>query len=237
MLAKLRALVQRLLRYRLARWRRPRAFYLLTRRLRPLSTSAGVDRGSPVDRYFIEKFLEANRDCVRGVCLEVKDNAYTLRYGGDKVARGDVLDVNPENTQATIHADLRDLKPIADNTYDCVILTQVLQYIDDLGAAVRECARVLKPGGTLLATMPSLGKLDGQADNVFGHYWRLTVDSARYLFGKHFAPERLQVQGWGNVLVGLSFWIGLAREELSRRQLDYFDPEFACGVTVRATKE
>src|SRR5436190_17121013 len=82
MFAKLRALAQRHFQHRLTRWRRPRSLYLLSRRLRPLSASAGTDRGRPLDRYFIEKFLEANRDCVRGVCLEVKDNAYTLRYGG-----------------------------------------------------------------------------------------------------------------------------------------------------------
>src|SRR5262245_56796764 len=102
--------------------------------------------------------MEANRDRVRGACLEVKDNAYTLRYGGDKITRSDILDVNLENYEANIYADVRDLKAVADDTYDCIILTQVLQYIDDLNAAVGACARVLKPGGTLLATFPTLGK-------------------------------------------------------------------------------
>jgi hypothetical protein len=221
---------------RLTRWLRPRSLYLLGKRLRPLSSEAGVDRGQPIDRYFIEQFLEANRHLVRGACLEVKDNAYTVHYGGDEVTRSDILDVNRENRQASIHADLRDLGAIPDATYDCIILTQVLQYVDDLDAALRECARVLKPGGALLATVPSLGKLDGQEDNVVGHYWRLTADSARYLFGKHFRTEDVEVKAWGNVLVGLGFWIGLAREELSRRQLDYFDPMYACGVNVRAVK-
>jgi SAM-dependent methyltransferase len=225
-----------LLGKRLTRWLKPRSLYLLGGRLRPLSSRAGTDRGQPIDRYFIEKFLEANRDFIRGACLEVKDNEYTVRYGGAKVTRSDVLDVNRDNKQANIHADLRDLGVIPDATYDCIILTQILQYIDDLDAAIRECTRVLKPGGVLLVTVPSLGKLDGQEDKVFGHYWRLTSDSARYLFGKYFRPENLEVGAWGNVLVWLAFWIGLAREELSRRHLDYFDPVYACGVSVRAVK-
>ncbi|SRR5581483_10071476 len=235
-LSRLAGRAEDLLGKRLTRWRNPRWLYLLSRRLRPLSSQAGTDRGRPIDRYFIEQFLEANRSFVRGACLEVKDKEYTLRYGGDRVTRSDVLDVNRDNQQANIHADLRDLAVIADATYDCIILTQVLQYIDDLDAAIRECTRILKPGGALLVTVPSLGKLDGQEDNVFGHYWRLTRDSARYLFSKHFRPENLEISAWGNVLVGLAFWIGLSCEELSRRQLEYFDPVYACGVSIRAIK-
>lgn len=221
---------------RLVRLLKPRALYLLSKRLKPISTMVGVDRGNPIDRYFIERFLEANQDRIRGVCLEVKDNDYTLKYGGAKVTKSDILDVNAENKQATIYGDLRKLSNVPDATYDCLILTQVLQYVDDLEAANAECVRIMKPGGTLLVTVPALGKLDGQEDNVFGHYWRLTADSARYVFAKHFRPEHLEVKAWGNVLVGLGFWIGLAQEELSRRQLDYFDPMYTCGVTIRATK-
>jgi SAM-dependent methyltransferase len=234
--SRVTARAEALLGKRLTRWLKPRWLYLLSGRVRPLSSQAGTDRGQPIDRYYIEEFLEANRDLVRGTCLEVKDNEYTTRYGGNKVTRSDVLDVNRDNKQANIHADLRDLSAIPDAVYDCIILTQVLQYIDDMDAAIRECTRVLKSGGALLVTVPSLGKLDGQEDKVFGHYWRLTRDSARYLFGKHFRPENLEISAWGNVLVGLAFWIGLSREELTRRQLAYFDPVYACGVSIRAVK-
>ncbi|HYT93002.1 MAG TPA: methyltransferase domain-containing protein [Gemmataceae bacterium] len=215
---------------------RPRWLYLLAKRLRPISVMAGIDRGRPIDRYFIEKFLDARQHLVRGHCLEIKDNAYTVRFGGSKVTKSDILDINRENKEATIYGDLKNLSMIADETYDCFILTQVLQYVDDLDRALSECVRILKPGGALLVTVPSLGKLDGQEDNVIGHYWRLTPDSARYLFRKHFPAENLEIQGWGNILVGLSFWIGLACEEMSRKKLDYYDPSFACGVSIQAIK-
>lgn len=234
---KLKSLAGRVFsEHRWKRWRSPRSLYLLTRRTRPISKTVAVDRGTPIDRYFIEQFLEANQEHIRGVCLEVKDNDYTVRFGGAKVTKSDILDVNAENKQATIYGDIRNLSNIPDASYDCFIVTQVLQYVDDLDAAIRECARILKPGGALLVTVPTLGKIDGKEDNVVGHYWRLTVDSARYLFEKHFPPQNLDIKGWGNVLIGMSFWIGLAREELSRKQLEYYDPEYACGVTIKAIK-
>jgi ubiquinone/menaquinone biosynthesis C-methylase UbiE/DNA-binding transcriptional ArsR family regulator len=45
--------------------------------------------------------------------------------------------------------DLYDL-PLANNSFDVVILHQVLHFLDDGGRAIREAARVLRPGGRLL---------------------------------------------------------------------------------------
>ena len=75
--------------------------------------------------------------------LEVKDRKYTARFGGNVdgaktgVTRSDVLDINRENKEANIIDDIRSLATIQDGTYDCMILTQVLQYVDDLDAAIR----------------------------------------------------------------------------------------------------
>jgi SAM-dependent methyltransferase len=41
------------------------------RRLDPLSRDWGVERGGPVDRYFVERFLEANRSAIRGRVVAV----------------------------------------------------------------------------------------------------------------------------------------------------------------------
>ena len=45
--------------------------------------------------------------------------------------------------------DIYDL-PLADDTFDVVILHQVLHFLDDGARAIREAARVLRPGGRLL---------------------------------------------------------------------------------------
>jgi hypothetical protein len=75
------------------------------RRVTPISDVWGLDRGTPVDRYYIEGFLERQRPDITGHVLEIKDRGYTDRYG-QGVTRADVLDVNPANPRATIVADL-----------------------------------------------------------------------------------------------------------------------------------
>ena len=215
---------------------RPRWLYLLRGETRPISPLVGLDRGDPIDRRFIERFLTENRDRIKGAVLEVKDRDYTTRFGGANVMRSEILDVNRENTAATMFGDIRDLRDVPADSFDCFIITQVLQYVDDLDAAIRESRRILKPGGCLLVTVPTVGKLDGHQDKVAGHFWRLTVDSARYLFSRHFPPDKLEVKGWGNALVGASFLQGFCAQELSPRKMDDYDPEYACGVTIRAIK-
>lgn len=216
---------------RLARIRRPKFAYLLRQRTAPISGCHGFDRGTPIDRHYIAAFLGENRRLIRGVCLEVTDAGYTRQFGQD-VERVDVLDINPDNKQANIICDLRRLDRIADDTYDCFILTQVLQYIDDLDAAVREVYRVLRPGGTALVTLPSLHAMEANHP----HYWKFSTHSARYVFGKYFPADHMDVRGWGNAATGVAAWVGLAKEDLRRVHLQQHDPRYVCTITLCATK-
>lgn len=215
----------------------PRSGYFLfpvpKRRLEPISRKFGYDRGTPVDRFYIERFLDRAEARIRGVCLEVTDNAYTKRYGGNRVTESHVVDIDRNNKSATVHADLRDMrKEIPDDAFDTVIATHTFGVIDDFEAAIRECARILKPGGTLIATVSSLGV----AAEPELAYWRFTKASARYIFGKHFDRETLEVSTFGNVLSGQAFWVGLAAEELSKEELARTDERYPIVIGVIATK-
>ncbi len=232
-LGRARAILDKPLR----RLTRPRALFMASRALGPISPLVGLDRGTPIDRHFIEAFLGRHAADVRGRVVEIKDREYTTRFGGTRVTRSDILDVNPDNSHATIHDDIRSLAAIPDASVDCFIITQVLQYVDDLPAAARAIRRVLAPGGVALVTVPTLGKLDGHEDNVAGHYWRLTTDSARYVFAAAFSARELSIEGWGNCRVGMSFLAGLAAEDLSRRELNEYDARYCCGVLIRARRE
>ena len=211
----------------------PRLAHLPIRRLTPVSRRYGMERGQPVDRYYIEGFLDQHRQCIRGVCLEIRDNCYTLRFGGDAVTRSDVLDINTSNTNANICGDLRKLPHVTSDTYDCIILTQVLQYIDQSPRAVCEAYRILKPRGTLLLTVPAISALDERDPSDL---WRFTPNSARHLLEQHFPPASVVVQPYGNLLTSVAMLMGLAQEDLRKVHLDYFDAAYSCVIAARATK-
>ena len=141
--------------------------------------------------------------------LEVRDPVYTQRFGGDAVTAGDVIDIDPRNGMATIVADLRRADAIRTDTYDCIILTQTLQLIDDIPAVLAECARILRPGGVLLATVPGVIRVDDEG-GLDGDYWRLTEASARKLFAGAFPIEAFDVDAYGNVMACAAFLYGMS---------------------------
>jgi peptidoglycan/xylan/chitin deacetylase (PgdA/CDA1 family)/GT2 family glycosyltransferase/SAM-dependent methyltransferase len=206
------------------------------RRLTPLSPTWGLDRGKPVDRHYIEAFLDRHRADVRGCVLEVKDAGYTRCYGGDRVTNSDVLDVDAGNAQATVVADLSRADTLEEARYDCFILTQTLGVIFDVRAALRHALRVLKPGGVLLATLPATGRVSYEDGGLDGDYWRFAESGVRRLFAELLPPDAFEVAGWGNVLVDAAFYFGLAAEELTAEELAAVDPYFPLIYTVRAVK-
>jgi SAM-dependent methyltransferase len=219
-------------RRRLERLRRP-AWLGTIRRTTPLSDHWGRDRGTPVDRYYIERFLADECDAIRGRVLEVMNADYTERFGA-AVERRDVLDIDPANEVATIVADLAAADSVPSDIFDCFILTQTLQYIYDVKAAVEHAHRILRPGGTLLCTVPVASRIARR--HLESEYWRLTPVACSRLFGDVFAEGDVAVRSRGNVLAAVAFLVGMAAEELSARELERDDPFFPLVVTIRATK-
>src|SRR5262249_43672779 len=128
------------------------------RRLEPVSSVWGLDRGRPIDRHYIETFLDSRREDIGGRLLEGEDPGYTEIFGGDAVTVMDVLDIDSTNQRATIVADLSRADGIPSNRYDCFILVQTLHIIYDVKAALAHAYRILKAGGVLLCTVPAVSR-------------------------------------------------------------------------------
>jgi SAM-dependent methyltransferase len=207
------------------------------RRLEPISRKFGTDRGQGIDRYYIERFLEANSGRIRGRVLEVGDTAYTRKFGGARVERSDVLHAVAGNPEATIVADLAAGEGIPSGAFDAVILTQTLQHIFDVREALRSVHRSLKPGGTLLATVPGISQISRYDMDRWGDFWRFTTLSLRRLAEQVFQPDRVAVRAHGNVLVAAAFLHGLAAQELEESELSRVDPDYELLITLEAVKE
>jgi SAM-dependent methyltransferase len=206
------------------------------RRLTPISGVFGFDRGLCIDRYYIERFLSTYSSDIKGRVLEVEDDTYTLRFGGDRVVQSDVLHVEEGNPKVTIVADLTCADNIPSDSFDCIICTQTLQFIYDLRVTIRTLYRILKPGGVLLVSIPGISQISRDDMDRWGEYWRLTTMSARRLFEEIFPPDYVTVEAYGNVLAAIAYLHGLAAEELRQDELDHRDPDYQVLITVRAVK-
>lgn len=205
------------------------------RRLEPVSEEWGYERGHPIDRYYIEAFLERYAGEIVGRTLEILDDTYTRRFGGDRVTEAHVLDIDPANAEATIVADLTDAADVPSDHFDAIIVTQTLHLIHDIRSAVRTLHRILAPGGTLLVTSPGISPI-GHQDVQNAWSWGLTANSASELFGEFFGPEEIQVESFGNVLSASAFVYGLAQEDVLPAEMDVHDPYYPVTIAVRAQK-
>lgn len=204
------------------------------RRLTPISRFWKA-RGQPIDRYYIENFLAQHADEIRGRVLEIGDRVYTEKFGGDRVSQSDVLYVEEGNPIATIIGDLASGDTIPSEAFDCFILTQTLQYLYDLKSAVKTIYRLLKPGGTVLVTLPNLTPLiDPNWNDCW--YWGFTTLSAQKLFEEVFSRENVTVESHGNVMASIAFLQGLSTQEMKQEELDYNDSGYPVLITVRAVK-
>jgi SAM-dependent methyltransferase len=204
-------------------------------RFKPFSRAFGSDRGRPIDRYYIDRFIAAESAAITGRVLEFGDNRYTRAFGKG-VVRSDVLCPSPIDPGITLVADLADAPQIADDSFDCIVCTQALQCVYDHGAAVRTPHRILKPSGTLLATLPFMPVLSGVDMALWGEYWRFTSQAAHRMFSEAFGPANVASHGYGNLVVVTAFLHGFAVEDLDPRDFAYTDPLIEMGATIKAVK-
>jgi SAM-dependent methyltransferase len=206
------------------------------RRTRPFCSDFGTKRGLPVDRHYIESFLASAQDAIRGRTLEVGDDAYTRKFGGARVSASDVLHVHAANPKATIVADLQDAPGIPDASFDCIIFTQTLQFIARPEAAVATLFRILRPGGTLLVTVPGLTQIGNRSEWGSTWYWSFTERGLRRLLESEFGEGSVSSLVHGNVLAAVALLHGMAASELEDRELAETDSDYQVIIAARAVR-
>ena len=206
------------------------------RRLKPISKIFGIERGLPIDRYYIESFLNRNKKDIQGRVLEIGDSIYTRKFGNKHISQSDVLHATHGNPHATLVGDLSTGEGIPKETFDCMIVIQTYLVIYEVKKAIIHTYNALLPGGVLLATFPGISQISRYDMDRWGDYWRFTDASAKRLFGDVFGKENVNVETFGNVLTACAFLHGLSAEELKKKELDYHDPDYQVLITVRAIK-
>jgi SAM-dependent methyltransferase len=205
------------------------------RRTTPIDPNWGFERGTPIDRVYVERFIEERAGDIHGRVLEIAAPDYTERFGTN-VDRVDILMAAEGDPRATIVADLADAPHIPDDTFDCAIVTQTLQFVYDIRGAFATLHRVLVPGGVLLATVPGITKISPPEDDVWGEWWHYTGRSALRLGEEAFGIGNVEVRTYGNVLTAAGFLYGLAASDLRQEELDANDRLYEVTIGIRAIK-
>jgi SAM-dependent methyltransferase len=202
---------------------------------RPISRSFGFDRGTPVDRHFVDRFLTTHAGDVFGRTLEIGDDSYTAQYGGTRTTHRDILHVDASNPRATIVGDLSGAVDLPAEVFDCAVITQTLHLIQDVRSALVKLHRSLRPGGVLLVTVPSVSQIS-QDEWAATWYWGFTARSLRRLADSVFGADAVVVETFGSPAATVCFLHGAAAEEVPPTVLEMHDPARPTLLGLRAVR-
>jgi hypothetical protein len=203
-------------------------------RVKPISPFIGTERGTPIDRYYIEQFLSNNQDAVKGKVLEIAESDYSKQFDSG-VTSFEVLHATADNSHATIIGDLTDIATLPAAEIDCFICTQTFNFIFDVQAAIKGSAHLLKTGGTLLGTVAGISQISRFDMERWGDYWRFTDLSMKKLLKQEFS--NFEVKTFGNILAVKSFLDGVVVEDMPQKSLlDINDADYQLIIAFRAIK-
>ena len=205
------------------------------RNLEPISRKFGFDRGTPIDRIYIEDFLSKNQQSITGTVCEIADNSYSVKYGHN-VKKYEILHYTDDNKRATIVGDLVNKETLPQGEVDCFILTQTLNFIYDVKAAIEGLHYILTDQGIALVTVAGICQISRYDMDRWGDYWRFTDLSIKKLFEDIFGSANVEVETYGNVLTATAFLQGIPAEELTKEELFYKDIDYQLTITIKAKK-
>lgn len=197
----------------------------------PISKIFGIDRGMPIDRYYIEGFLRDNSCYIHGTVLEVSERKYTEKYGTE-VKESYITHVCDSSAENSMIVNLETGEGVVEGIADCFILTQTLNFIFDVREAARNIVKCLKAGGVALVTVSGITQISRYDMERWGHYWNFTTASVKKLFEGCSDVESLEVNTYGNAKSAVSGLYGLAVEDMEPEDLAYRDDDYQQIITA-----
>ncbi|MBP3802725.1 MAG: hypothetical protein J6I76_02330 [Oribacterium sp.] len=194
----------------------------------PVSRLYGYERGTPVDRLYIERFLKKQSSRIKKAeyILEVGEDTYSKKYFPN--SKHDILDYSKG-------MDLTKEETLTQNMYDVFVCTQVFHQIYDVKSAIKGAYYLLKHGGIMLATV--CGNISKLARNEeYEHYWGFTRLSIGLLIKEVFGDD-VEIESYGNIAIANAFIQGIPVEEIKLNLFDIKDEDFTICISIAATKK
>lgn len=203
--------------------------------INPVGKTYGAYRGGSICRYYLDAFLNQYKSAINGNVLEIGDRKYTDRYGTD-VKASYVLhfDDQCEKCGLDFRGDLRTGEGIDKDFYDCIIFTQVLNFVQDINRTPDILIKALKPGGKLLIGVSGISPIARCDMDKYGHYWNFTDKSISNMFTRD--NTKCEVWTKGNCKVACAFLQGMGCTELTVGELEDTDEDFQVVILAVVTR-
>ena len=197
----------------------------------PVSRVFGLDRGTSLDRHWIEAYLAKHSNEASGMAIEVGGTDYLKRFFPRFSAHH--LETVSDGTSNCVITDLTRPDPPIIRAYDLMIATQVFNFIYETRTALRNAAALLKPGGVLIGSVGGISQISRYDADRWGHYFSFTPQSWGRLLREAF--DEVSIESFGNVDTACAYLNGLCAEEIDPAVRDRHDPEYPVSICFKAS--
>ncbi|HET8575026.1 MAG TPA: class I SAM-dependent methyltransferase [Candidatus Paceibacterota bacterium] len=144
-------------------------------------------------RRHIDQLQKKYRDLYHGVVLDIggRDRGVFQKPKG-RVQQWIFADIAPGH-HPDIVLDVSDMSPIETASIDVVSALELFEHVENVEAGLDECARVLKPGGTILLSAPFLHPI--HADPFDFQRWT-KYKWQKELEQRKFRVEKIEITGY-----------------------------------------
>lgn len=147
------------------------------------------------------------------------------------------LQLTPNRPALGLTQARAEVLPFANNSFDCVALLGVIEHVQDDAAALREAARVCRPGGAVVLLTSALQVLWSHHDEANRHVRRYTRRQLRgVLVAAGLAPVRLSYQNFFTFLPTLLVRLWQRRAPRPPRYDMGHPPAFANALLTAALR-
>ena len=187
-----------------------------------ISEDWGYRRGTPIGRFYINKFLTTYHHIIVGDIMEVGDSSYSMKYSVKSKVKSYTA-IHVEGAEGCRKANLETGEGLYSEEFDTMIITQTLAYIYDLKSVVENVYKSLKKGGHCLITVTDIGHMGKNEMEKYGTYWGFHKGGCKKLFADVFGEENVIVETYGNIKTVVAQLYGLAAEDLEKECFDEHD--------------
>ena len=205
--------------------------------LKSFSISAGYDRGTPVDRVLIAKFLQEGLSYLGWSAANT--NKYSILEIGDlKYSESffpkclHTVLIPPQDLfplerffSKTLYMDLNESLLVTEQKFDLIIATQVLNFVRKPEVALQNLVNLLEDNGKILITVAASHPISIYDETRWGDYIRFMPQGFRELILNVRGCSLESVSSLGNVSLVVARHLGLCAEEMNQKLFNIHDVE------------
>jgi Methyltransferase domain len=199
------------------------------KRYTPFCPNYGYSRGTPIDRYYLDRFIRDVRSQIVGTTLEIGGHpANRETYKLESVTEYCTMDLQ-QKSGAHLLGDVHSKRAFGSRSFNSVILFNVLEHCARPWIVAENIHRWLKPEGKVFCMVPNAQRIHRDPLDC----WRILPDAFAIIFGGY---SESTITSYGNLLTTIAAMSGIAAEELDEKDLAEKNNEYPVISCVVARK-